>query len=196
MLPLHHGPKRTTRIERASSGWRPGALPSELRPQSARLESNQRACRIRALLSTELRAFKASGRNRTRTPAVQRACAAVDTTEAEVEMAGVEPAPPRCKRGALPPELHPQGADGWSRTTTARGTRVTAWGAHPCSASARYSTSRRVARRREPPAGRGNEGWPTGFEPTLRGSRPRVLAVTPRPPCERRRPDSNRHPLA
>jgi hypothetical protein len=25
-----------------------------------------------------------------------------------VETAGVEPAPPRCKRGALPPELHPQ----------------------------------------------------------------------------------------
>jgi hypothetical protein len=117
----------------------------------ARLESNQRACRIRALLSTELRASvlgfltrrcvpvgewdsvgshgplaggcaaaqggeaaagqgseRASGRNRTRTPAVQRACAAVDTTEAKVEMAGVEPAPPRCKRGALPPELHPQ----------------------------------------------------------------------------------------
>jgi hypothetical protein len=26
----------------------------------------------------------------------------------QVETAGVEPAPPRCKRGALPPELHPQ----------------------------------------------------------------------------------------
>ena len=39
---------------------------------------------------------------------------------------------PRCERGALPVELHPQGlsaqvsADGWSRTTTARGDRVTA----------------------------------------------------------------------
>jgi hypothetical protein len=52
---------------------------------------------------------------------------AADTTEAEqVEMPGVEPDPPRCKRGALPVELHPQGdADGWSRTTTARGSGVT-----------------------------------------------------------------------
>jgi hypothetical protein len=37
VLPLHHGPvKRTTRIERASPEWRPGALPSELRPQVVR----------------------------------------------------------------------------------------------------------------------------------------------------------------
>ena len=53
-----------------------------------------------------------------------------------METAGVEPTSPRCKRGALPFELHPQGADGWSRTTTARGARFTAGGAHPCSASA------------------------------------------------------------
>jgi hypothetical protein len=33
---------------------------------------------------------------------------AVDTTEALMETVGVEPTPPRCKRGALPPELHPQ----------------------------------------------------------------------------------------
>jgi hypothetical protein len=38
---------------------------------------------------------------------------------------------PRCKRGARPVELHPRdrsgrSADGWSRTTTARGDRVTA----------------------------------------------------------------------
>ena len=31
---LHHGSlERTTRIERASPGWRPGALPAELRPR-------------------------------------------------------------------------------------------------------------------------------------------------------------------
>ena len=29
-----------------------------------------------------------------------------------METVGVEPTPPRCKRGALPIELHPQGADG------------------------------------------------------------------------------------
>ena len=63
MLPLHHGPvKRTTRIERASPEWRPGALPSELRPRNW----------VRR--SAELRAHEgASGRSRTRTSAVQRA---------------------------------------------------------------------------------------------------------------------------
>ena len=32
---LHHGPvgERTTRVERPSPGWKPGALPSELRPR-------------------------------------------------------------------------------------------------------------------------------------------------------------------
>lgn len=35
--------ERTTRLERASPGWRPSALPAELRPPVyARLESNQR----------------------------------------------------------------------------------------------------------------------------------------------------------
>jgi hypothetical protein len=83
MLPLQHRPrKRTTWIEQASPGWRPGALPLSYVRECARLESNQHTCRIRAVLSTELRASRASGRNRTRTPAVQRACAAVDTTEA------------------------------------------------------------------------------------------------------------------
>ena len=33
---------------------------------------------------------------------------AVDTTEALMETVGVEPTPPRCKRGTLPIELHPQ----------------------------------------------------------------------------------------
>ena len=32
-----------------------------------------------------------------------------------METVGVEPTPPRCKRGALPIELHPRGADGWTR---------------------------------------------------------------------------------
>ena len=51
---------------------------------------------------------------------------AVDTTEAwMMETVGVEPTPPRCKRGTLPIELHPQGADGWSRTTTVRDGGVT-----------------------------------------------------------------------
>ena len=72
------GPReRTTRIEQASPGWKPGALPSELRPRSGTPGWIRTSvlCRRRAvLLSTELRAFRgASGRSRTRTSAVQRA---------------------------------------------------------------------------------------------------------------------------
>jgi hypothetical protein len=118
---LHHGPvKRTTRVERVSPGWRPVALPLELRPQ------------------------RASGRNRTRTPTVQRACASVDTTEAcvtAVETVGVEPTPSSVQ-ARRPATSRPQvccfaDADGWSRTTTARGNAFTARRAHRCSASAK-----------------------------------------------------------
>ena len=62
-----------------------------------------------------------------------------------METAGVEPTPPRCKRGAPPRELRPlrlHSADGWSRTTTARGAAFTARGALPCSASAFGATDR------------------------------------------------------
>jgi hypothetical protein len=80
--------------------------------------------------------YGASGRSRPAPRPYNGRVLSVDTTEAKVETAGVEPAPPRCKRGALPPELHPPAdqrwgdADGWSRTTTARGTAFTARGAH------------------------------------------------------------------
>src|SRR3954469_11784622 len=87
MLPLHHGPtKRTTRIERVSPEWRSGALPAELRPhRSLRQESNPHLGRTKgACLPLTLRRLD------------------------KVETAGVEPAPPCCKRGALPPEPHPQ----------------------------------------------------------------------------------------
>jgi hypothetical protein len=49
-------------------------------------------------------------------------------------------------------------ANGWSRTTTARGGGFTGRGARRCSAFAR-------------------EGRPTGFEPVQRGSRPRMLPL-------------------
>jgi ketosteroid isomerase-like protein len=57
LTPRAYG-ERTTRIERASPEWRPGALPSELRPREhARLESNQRLLPSQdSALSTELRA--------------------------------------------------------------------------------------------------------------------------------------------
>ena len=117
VLPLHHGPgKRTTRLERASSGWRPDALPVELRPhqRQARPAGVEPASSAfaRQRSSAQLRAFEgASGRNRTRTSSVRRACAPVDTTEAS--------------------------ADGWSRTITAGGAAFTGRRACRCSASAR-----------------------------------------------------------
>jgi hypothetical protein len=83
-----------------------------------------------------------------------------------METAGVEPAPPRCKRGAPPSELHPLGsnvsdADGWSRTTTARGTAFTARGAHRL-------LSVRVHER---------QGGRPGSNRRRRGSQPRVLPL-------------------
>jgi hypothetical protein len=65
-----------------------------------------------------------------------------------METAGVEPTPPRCKRGALPFELHPQGADGWSRTTTAGAPRLQRGELARCSASARKWGDRPGSNRR------------------------------------------------
>ncbi len=44
--------KRTTRLERASPGWRPGALPTELHPRESTLGWNRTSglCRRRAAL--------------------------------------------------------------------------------------------------------------------------------------------------
>ena len=54
-----------------------------------------------------------------------------------------------------------KGADGWSRTITARGTAFTARGAHRVLSVRSYE----------------GEGRPTGFEPVPRGSRPRMLPL-------------------
>jgi hypothetical protein len=118
---LHHGPtKQTARIERASPEWRSDALPAELRlRRSLRQESNPHLGRTKG------------------------ACLPL-TLRRRMETAGVEPAPPRCKRGALPQELHPQGANGWSRTITARGNAFTARRAHQCSAFARQRVTDRI----------------------------------------------------
>src|SRR3954470_4897240 len=110
---LHHGPvaERTTRIERASPGWRPGALPSELRPRSGTPGWSRTSglCRRRTALSP-----LSYGRTKEPPAGVEPAprpykgrVLAVDTTEAKVETVGVEPRSPRCKRGARPVELHP-----------------------------------------------------------------------------------------
>ena len=88
--------ERTTRIERASPGWRPGALPSELRPPSGTLGWTRTSglCRRRTALSP-----LSYGRKKKEPPAgVEPAprpykgrVLAVDTTEAKVETVGVEP---------------------------------------------------------------------------------------------------------
>jgi hypothetical protein len=164
------------RVERASPEWRSGALPSELRrPRGTPGWSRTSGlCRRR----TALYPLSYGRRKMTEPPAgVEPAprpykgrVLSVDTTEAKVETAGVEPAPPRCKRGALPPELHPPGdqrwgdADGWSRTTTVRGTAFTARGAHQLLSV------------------RMGEGGRPGSNRRRRGSQPRMLPSTPRPP--------------
>ena len=96
-----------------------------------------------------------------------------------METAGVEPAPPRCKRGALPPELHPQDADGWSRTTTARGGGVTARWARRCPASTKEERGDR------PDSNRYREAHNLGCSPLHHGHHE-----------WRGRPGSNRQPLA
>jgi hypothetical protein len=74
----------------------------------ARLESNQRACRIRAVLSTELRAFEEPPAGVEPAPRPYKGrVLPLTLRRQEVETAGVEPTPPRCKRGVLPPERPP-----------------------------------------------------------------------------------------
>ena len=81
-----------------------------------------------------------------------------------METAGVEPAPPRCKRGALPLELHP---------LVVRRTRC-----------GRMESNHHSARHRVYSAGSSPDAqrphgtrWPTGFEPAPRSSQPRVLPL-------------------
>jgi hypothetical protein len=134
VLLLHHGPvKPTTRVERASPGWRPGALPAELRRHGTPGRSRTGDLRPRKTALVPLsygRMEPPAGVEPAPRPYKGRVLA-VDTTEARVrprnrlslaarrfarlarrasntllrglmETAGVEPAPPRCKRGALP----------------------------------------------------------------------------------------------
>ncbi len=128
--------ERTTRIERVSPEWRPGALPSELRPRSGTPGWSRTSglCRRRTALSP-----LSYGRMKEPPAGVEPAprpykgrVLAVDTTEARVETVGVEPtssslqARRSSKLSYIPLTLERRGADGWSRTTTARGDRVTA----------------------------------------------------------------------
>jgi hypothetical protein len=99
-----------------------------------------------------------------------------------METAGVEPAPPRCKRGALPLELHPL----VGRTECGR------------MESNHHSARHRVYSAGSSPDAQRPRGarWPTGFEPaptglTTPGASDYTTATT-----KRGRPDSNRRPLA
>ena len=190
--------KRTTRIERASPGWRP--VPFHLSYVREKTPGWSRTsglcCRRAALCPLSYRRQEgASGRNRTRTSAVQRARVAVDTTEARVETAGVEPAPPRCKRGALPPELHPQKCDarahrlGWRRAPPA-----------PCEAQSipapplRSACVPLPARPRSVSAVAYEERIAVTNEPN--GRRLATLFEPRSVPLDRRRADTSRSPIA
>jgi hypothetical protein len=90
-----------------------------------------------------------------------------------VEMPGVEPDPPRCKRGALPVELHPQGVAGRTRTGAAgittpnarRYTTATA-GTAGLEPAASHLTSERSGRLSYAPVTVAR----VGFEPTVSSS--------------------------
>jgi hypothetical protein len=94
-----------------------------------------------------------------------------------METAGVEPTAPRCKRGALPIELHPQ-----VRTGGVEPPQPWATGLQP----AELTSAQRPQDR----------GRTSGFEPEPRGSRPRMLPLHHDHHVKRGRPDSNRRVLA
>jgi hypothetical protein len=143
---------------------------------------------------------------------------AVDTTEAcldGMETAGVEPAPPRCKRGAPPPELHPHVGREAALQGSSRGRESAPADSRPCASKtvwtggveppqpeatrlqrAELALAQRphvigLAAAKRPFRGlcavgnllpqildlRRQTGWPAGFEPVPRGSRPRMLPL-------------------
>ena len=129
--------ERTTRIERVSPEWRPGALPSELRPRSGTPDWSRTSglCRRRTALSP-----LSYGRTKEPPAGVEPAprpykgrVLAVDTTEARVSGDGrsrtdifLVASEALVQLSYIPSLIETTGADGWSRTTTARGDRVTA----------------------------------------------------------------------
>jgi hypothetical protein len=157
---------------------------SYVRRRYARLDSNQRVLPSQSsALSTELRAFgePPAGIEPAPRPYKGRVLA-VDTTEAKMETAGVEPTSCSLQaRGAATarPRWVVSSADGWSRTTTARGLGVTARRARQCSASA--CTSRVAGRVRTGAGGAHNPG---------------CFRLHHGHHEERGRPGSNRRPLA
>ena len=154
MLPLHHKPVKHARLE---SNQRP--LPSQ--SSALPLSYDERVKEPPAGVEPAPRPYK--GR-----------VLAVDTTEARDHAwrwSESNRHPPRCKRGARPVELHPR------KTKCGR-----VESNHQSQGRQGYSllSSPVLSVRRR--CSLNIQGRPTGFEPALRGSRPRVLAVTPQPP--------------
>ena len=137
---------------------------------------------------------------------------AVDTTEALMETVGVEPTPPRCKRGALPIELHPQVRTGGVESRYAqRYTRVYGAGSSPV-LSVREKGGRPDSNRNHKDHDLGCCRYTTTTMSPLPLRRRRLITVGSTPksnagksslpasgpdfPAERGRPDSNRRVLA
>jgi hypothetical protein len=160
--------ERTTRIERVSPEWRSGALPSELRPPSGTPGWSRTSglCRRRTALSP-----LSYGRTKEPPAGIEPAprpykgrVLAVDTTEAKWRRSESNRHLPRCKRGARPVELHP---------------RVRTGGVEPPQHEATGLQPAELAVAQRP---RGSEGGRPGSNRRQRGSQPRVLPSTPRPP--------------
>lgn len=175
--------ERTTRIERASPGWKPGALPSELRPRDETStpgwsRTSGRCRRGAALCPLSYGRVGRSLRQESNPHLglTTGACLPLNTTEAN-----------EWRRRESNPLLF-GASEALSRTSFIPGLMRTGGVEPPQPRRRRY---RPVS---SPVLSIRVRGWPAGLEPAPRGSRPRMLPTTPRP--QRGRPGSNRRPLA
>ncbi len=104
--------ERTTRIERVSPEWRPGALPSELRPRSGTPGWSRTSglCRRRTALSPLSYGRAKRSLRQELNPHLGRtkgACLPLTLRRPEWRRSESNRHLPRCKRGARPVELHP-----------------------------------------------------------------------------------------
>jgi hypothetical protein len=167
-------------FEPRSPGLEPGVLPLHHGPSIRPAGLEPAASAVAGRHSDPLSYGRVKSLRQESNPHLGRtkgACLPLTLRRRKVETAGLEPASSRCKRGALPVELRPQ-------------REVRTGGFEPPKPEATGLQPVELANARRP-----HEGWPTGFEPAPRRSRPRDAAATPQPP-RRGRPDSNRRPLA
>ena len=163
MLPLHHKPvKRTTRVERASAGWRPAALPAELHPRESTLGWSRTSghCHRKAALCPL--SYERRSPRQESNPHLGRtkgACLPLTLRRHRWRRWDSNPHRPRCKRGARPVERRPRGRCGRVESNH--------HSARPLGYSQLSSPMLSVRMK----------GRPTGFEPVPRGSRPRMLPL-------------------